>query len=119
MKIAIPVDDKSEGTRVSLSFGRAPYYLIHDTETEKSEWVENTAAQSAGGAGIRAAQILVDQKTEILLSPRLGQNAADFLLEAGVRIFKTTDASAADNLRAYLAGELSPLDEIHAGLHGH
>ena len=35
MKIAIPVDEKSLESNVCVSFGRAPYYLIYDTETKK------------------------------------------------------------------------------------
>jgi len=36
MKIAIPVDEKSLESNVCVSFGRAPYFLIYDTETKES-----------------------------------------------------------------------------------
>ncbi len=35
MKIAIPVDSNIDEVKVNDSFGRAPYYLIHDTETKE------------------------------------------------------------------------------------
>ena len=56
MKIAIPVDEKSLESNVCVSFGRAPYYLIYDTETKESVFLDNSAAASTGGAGIKAAQ---------------------------------------------------------------
>lgn len=119
MRIAIPVNEKDIGTNVCESFGRTPYYLIYDTETEKSEFIDNSAATSAGGAGIKAAQVVVDTKASALLAPRCGENAANVLKAAGVEIYKTKNSSVKENIDAFVAGELSLLDEIHAGFHGH
>ncbi|NLA71243.1 MAG: dinitrogenase iron-molybdenum cofactor biosynthesis protein [Clostridiaceae bacterium] len=119
MRIAIPVDEKNIDSNVCMSFGRAPYYLIFDTDTDESEFVVNTAATSAGGAGIRAAQIVADQKVDVLLTPRCGQNAAEVIQAANIKLYKTSGTSIKDNIDAMKAGTLSPLDEIHAGLHGH
>ena len=76
MKIAIPVDEKTLESRVCVSFGRTPYFLIYDVETKESIFIDNSAAASTGGAGIKAAQIIVDNKADVLLTPRLGENAA-------------------------------------------
>lgn len=119
MKIAIPVDSKSPDTKVCMSFGRAPYYLIYDSETQDKVFIQNTAAQSAGGAGIRAAQLLADQKPEVLLTPRCGQNAADVVQAAGIKIYKTEGNSVEENIDRFLEDKLEELDEIHAGLHNH
>ncbi|NLA85636.1 MAG: dinitrogenase iron-molybdenum cofactor biosynthesis protein [Clostridiales bacterium] len=119
MKIAIPVDEKSLESNVCVSFGRAPYFLIYDTETEESIFLDNSAAASTGGAGIRAAQMIADNKVNILLTPRLGENAADVLKSAEIEIYKTTTASAKDNIDAFIAGKLPLLNEIHSGFHGH
>ncbi len=119
MKIAIPVDEKNIETNVCVSFGRTPYFLIFDTETEESIFFDNSAAASTGGAGIKAAQMIVDQKANALLTPRCGENAANVLKAADVDIFKTTTASVKENINAFIAGKLTLLDEIHAGFHGH
>ena len=76
MKIAIPVDEKTLESNVCVSFGRTPYFLIYDVETKESIFIDNSAAASTGGAGIKAAQIIVDNKADVLLTPRLGENAA-------------------------------------------
>ena len=52
--------------RVSVSYGRAPYFLIYDIESEKASFVENRAAVSRGGAGIIAAQLIADSKVQAL-----------------------------------------------------
>ncbi|WP_302820707.1 NifB/NifX family molybdenum-iron cluster-binding protein [Fusobacterium ulcerans] len=119
MKIAIPVDEKSLDSNVCVSFGRTPYFLIYDVDTKESVFLDNSAAASTGGAGIKAAQTIVDNKANILLTPRCGENAAEVLKSADIEIFKTTSASVKDNIDAFIDGKLSLLDEIHAGFHGH
>ena len=119
MKIAMPVDEKTLESSVCASFGRTPYFLIYDTETKDSVFIDNSAAASTGGAGIKAAQTMVDNKANALLTPRCGQNAADVIKSADIKIFKTTSASVKDNIAAYIDGKLPLLDEIHAGFHGH
>lgn len=119
MKLGIPVDENNVGTKVCVSFGRAPYFMIYDTDIKESAFVTNTAADSAGGAGIKAAQIIVDNKVDVLLTPRSGENAADVLKEANIKIYKTTFSSAKENIDAYNEGKLAILDEVHSGFHGH
>jgi predicted Fe-Mo cluster-binding NifX family protein len=119
MKIVCPVDDKNIETGVCISFGRTPYFLVYDTETKQAEFIDNSAAASQGGAGIKAAQSIVDKKAEILLTPRCGENAAEVIKAANIRIFKTSGGSAMENINAFLDGKLLLLDEIHAGFHNH
>jgi len=60
MKVAIPADDKSMNTKVCPSFGRAPHFLYYDTATKGKKFLDNGATSIEGGAGIKAAQFLVD-----------------------------------------------------------
>lgn len=118
MRIAVPVEVKDTKSNVCASFGRTPYFLIYDTETKEETLLDNGAAASTGGAGIQAAQIIVDYKVNVLLTPRLGTNAAEVLKSAGITIYKTIPGSAKENMNAFAAGKLSLLDELHAGFHG-
>ena len=118
MKIAIPVDEASMESNVCVSFGRAPYFLIFDTETQNSNFVDNqVAASSSGGAGIKAAQLVVDQGVEALLTPRCGENASDVFDIAKIKRFKTINSSIQDNLNAFHQNQLQELIEIHKGHH--
>ena len=119
MKIAIPVDEKTLESNVCASFGRTPYFLIYDTETEESVFIDNTAAASTGGAVIKSAQIIVDSKANALLTPRCGQNAVEVMQSADIKIFKTISLSIKDNIAFYIDGKLPLLDVVHAGFHGH
>ncbi|TGE38122.1 dinitrogenase iron-molybdenum cofactor biosynthesis protein [Desulfosporosinus fructosivorans] len=119
MKIAMPVDDKIIKTNISQSFGRAPYLLIYDTESKESLFLDNSAAASQGGAGIKAAQTIVDNKVTALLTPRCGENAAEVINKANIQMFKVINDSVEDNVKALKDGKLALLVDIHAGFHNH
>ncbi len=119
MKIVIPVDNNSMETNVCISFGRAPYFLIYDTKTEENSFMDNSAASSQGGAGIKAAQSIVDSRAEAILTPRCGDNAAEVIKAAGIKLYKTVNDSIQDNIKAFKEGKLNLLDDIHPGLHQH
>ena len=119
MKIALPVDEKDIKSNVCKSFGRAPYFLIYDTESKDSKFLDNSAAYSSGGAGIKAAQTIIDQNVDALLIPRCGENAADVFQAAGIKIFKTQFDSIQENIVTFLDQKLPLLAEIHPGFHGH
>ena len=119
MKIALPVEEKSLNTPICVSFGRTPLFVMFDTENGEYEFIYNSAASSQGGAGIKAAQTVIDSQAGALLTPRCGENAAEVFNAANVKIYKTINDSIKDNIAAFEDGKLSLLDEIHAGLHGH
>ena len=119
MKIAMPVDEKTMESSVCISFGRTPYFLIYDSETKESVFIDNSAAASQGGAGIKAAHTVVDSQAGALLTPRCGENAAEVINAANIKIYKTINDSIKDNIAAFEEGKLSLLDEIHPGFHGH
>lgn len=119
MKICLPVNENNDQTEICLSFGRTPYFLTVDTESGNKVYMKNAAADSAGGAGIAAAQSLVDQKVDAVLAPRCGQNSARVLQAAGIKMYRTVGNSVDENIRASIAGELSELLDVHPGFHGH
>lgn len=119
MKIIIPVENTNDETLVCLSFGRAPFFMIFDTETNDSQFIDNPAANSQGGAGIKAAQTIVDNKAEAVIAYQCGQNAADVLKAGGIKIYKAEMGLAKDNIAKYTENKLFVLTDIHPGFHNH
>ena len=119
MKVAIPADTQSLDSDVCPSFGRAPYYLIYDIGSKPPVFLANKAVHSQGGAGIQAAQFLVDQHIQAVLTPRCGRNAAEVIQAAGIRIYQTMAGSLRENLDAFSADKLGVMEEFHAGFHRH
>ena len=114
MIIAIPLDENQKDVCPVLA--RAPYFLF--SRDGEIEILENPASQAQGGAGLKAAQFLVDQETDVILTVRCGQNSADVFAAAEMEIYKTQSNSAEENLSAYQEGKLSKLTHFHAGFQG-
>ncbi len=119
MKIIIPVESKSLEAPLCQSFGRTPLFALYDTDSDEHEFLDNAAAASQGGAGIKAAQMLVDKGASALIAYRCGENAANVLKAAGVDIYKAQEGSVAENLEKFKDGSLSLLTNIHPGFHNH
>jgi predicted Fe-Mo cluster-binding NifX family protein len=93
--------------------------VSYDTETGNHEFLDNSAATSQGGAGIKASQMLVDHGAKAIITYRCGDNAAQVLNAAKIEMYKAQDGTVSENIKKYKNGELSVLLEIHPGLHNH
>ena len=116
MKIIIPVDEEKEV--ICPTFGRSPYFAVHDTETGRTEILDNPAAQAEGGAGLKAAQFVLDCNGEALITPRCGKNSAEVLQAAEIPIYKSEGMDVSQNIAAFKEGKLSVLDHFHGGYQG-
>lgn len=119
MIIGIPVNKNSMNSNISNNFGRTNFFLIYDDKKDESTFLDNTAKNSQGGAGIEAAQILVDKNIDIVITPRCGKNAAEVLKSDYIKIYKSEDNSIKENLKKLKENKLSLLSQIHPGLHRH
>ena len=52
------------------------------------------------------------------MTVRCGENAAEVLKAAGIKIYKSNEGSAIENAAALERGELAELTHFHAGFHG-
>ncbi len=118
MIIGIPVDKKSMEAKISVHFGRTEFFLLYDTENNSTTFVVNDAMNAQGGAGIKAAQVLVDHNVEALISPRLGQNAFEVISSANMTLYAADGTSINENITALKDGKLASLNDIHKGFHG-
>ena len=116
MKIAIPVDETKKS--VCVSFGRAPYFLFRELGTGKEELLDNPGAAAQGGAGLKAAQFVVDQGAGELITVRCGENAAKVFRAADMLILEAQGTDLAENIKACEEKKLPELTHFHAGYHG-
>jgi predicted Fe-Mo cluster-binding NifX family protein len=114
MKIVVTaggVDGSAElaevlGAQVHPAFGRCPTYVFVDTGTMQFEAVENPAANATGGAGIQAAQFVVERGAQAVVTGNVGPNAFQVLQPAGVPIYLFSGGTVRQAVEAYKAGEL-------------
>ena len=115
MIIMMPVNEDKK--TVCISYGRAPFFMVYDSETKERSFVVNEAADAAGGAGIKAAQLIIDKGAEVILTPRCGENAVEVLDEADIKLYKTTTNDIDLELEKFEKGELDILTDVHQGIH--
>jgi len=87
MKICITSQGASLDAQAEERFGRAPFFIITDTETGSFEALENQYAGSGGGVGPKAAQVLIADQVTALVCGMVGGNAREVLLAAGIQVY--------------------------------
>jgi predicted Fe-Mo cluster-binding NifX family protein len=88
-----------------------------DTETFEFEAIPNPAMNQAGGAGIQAAQFVVSQGAQAVLTGNLGPNAYGVLQAAGVPGYLVGQTTVRQAVEAHLAGQLQPMAGANVGSH--
>ncbi len=86
MIVCITATGNSVDAEVDPRFGRCSYFAFYDTESGSIEFVENQWKEAMGGAGIQAAQFVVQRGAKKVITGRVGPNAERVLNEAGVEI---------------------------------
>ena len=119
MLIGMPVESNQTDTLLSPSFGRAAFFMIYDDESKQIKYLNNQATAQQGGAGIQAAQAIVDAGARVIITCHCGENAAKVLAAGNVTIYRANGMNVSDNLAALSAGQLPLLTDIHPGLHNH
>ena len=103
-------------------FGRCPVYIFVDTETMKFDAVENPALSAPGGAGIQAAQFVVERGAQVVLTGNVGPNAFNVLQAANVPVHLFGEGTVRQAVEAYKEGQLPAAGgasaSAHAGMGG-
>ena len=91
MKIALSSLGRDVNSKLSEVFGRCPYFIFAEIENSKIqtvEAIENISAKQQGGAGISAAQMVAENKVDVVIAGTFGPRALDVLKQFNIRVFK-------------------------------
>lgn len=86
MKIAIAASENHVKSQVAPYFGRCDWYCIFDTETKKTEFVENTARNQFEKAGREAVDFLLGKGISIAIAGRFGSKVFEALMANKVQM---------------------------------
>lgn len=118
MKIAVTATGSTPDCEAEPRFGRAPGFLIYDTDRDAWEHEDNQVNLSAAqGAGIQAAERIARTGATVLLTGHCGPKAHKVLTASGVAIYTGVQGSAEEAVRQYRAGQLTQSSE--ADVEGH
>ncbi len=107
MKIAVTAQGNEPESMVDPRFGRGKWFIIFDTDTEKYEALDNTQVLNLPqGAGIQAAQHIIDSGAEVLLTGHCGPNAFNTLSAGNVKVVTNASGTIKEAIEKYQSGEL-------------
>lgn len=101
MKVVISSKGPKMADMVDPRFGRCSMFLLTDTETEETRAVTNEAATRGTGAGVEAAETVVDLGAEAVITGQLGPKAAQVLEAAGIPVYTGVSGTAREALEAF------------------
>jgi predicted Fe-Mo cluster-binding NifX family protein len=118
MRIAVTTQGNDLSAQIDSRFGRAPKFLVVDTETMRFDVVPNTQSLDlAQGAGIQSAQNVLVHKPDVVLTGNCGPKAFKVFKAAGVKVFVGVKGKIADAIHDYLDGKYAEATE--ANVEGH
>jgi predicted Fe-Mo cluster-binding NifX family protein len=120
MKIVVTAEGNDLSAPTNPRFGRCPTFIFVETDTMAFEAVPNPALSASGGAGIQAAQFVVERGAGAVLTGNLGPNAADVFGAADVPVYFNSESTVRAAVEAFTTGRL-PLARganvpAHAGM---
>jgi predicted Fe-Mo cluster-binding NifX family protein len=119
MRVAVSAQGDTLDAPASPVFGRCPFYVFVDSETMSFEARPNAAMNMGGGAGIQAAQFVVQQGAQAVLSGNLGPNTYEVLQAAGVPSYLIAEGTVRQAVEAFEEGRAQsmagPNVAAHAG----
>jgi len=106
MKIAVSATGKDLNCQIDPKFGRCQYFIFVDPETMEFEAFENEGLMAMGGAGVQAAQLIVQRGATVLITGNLGPNAASALSASGIKVYLVPGGTVKDVIEGYKSGSL-------------
>jgi predicted Fe-Mo cluster-binding NifX family protein len=106
MKIAVSATGKDLNCQIDPRFGRCQYFIFIDPETMEFEALENEGLMASGGAGVQAAQLIVQKGAKALITGNLGPNAASALLASGIKAYLVPGGTVREVTETFKAGKL-------------
>ena len=118
MKIAVTTAGDTLDAQVDPRFGRAPQFLIVDSESGEMTVRANTQnLNAAQGAGIQSAMNVCEESVDCVITGNCGPKAYATLNAANVAVYIGIDCTVGEAIEKLKRGELEASQE--ANVEGH
>ncbi len=101
MKIAITSNREGSDQPVEERFGRCAVFAIYDTDLGTLSFVPNQAKDANSGAGVKAAQQLMDLGVELLVTGKVGPGALEILNEGEIQVESWTSGTVGEAVQKF------------------
>lgn len=111
MKIAVTSQGENLEDMVDQRFGRARYFIIYDIEKKEFRTIDNIEnMKTMQGAGVQAAQDIIKEKVDVLLTGNPGPKAYSLLVGSNIMIFYAAGISVKEAIENWKNSKLEPID---------
>ncbi len=118
MKIAITSSGENLDNEIDLRFGRTKGFIIYETNDASFEFIDNVQnLEAAQGAGIQAAQNVVNKNIEAVITGHCGPKAFKVLSTSGVKVYTVETGKISEIIEKFKNGELQ--EAASADVEGH
>lgn len=87
MKICVTAQGQNLKSKIDPRFGRCDYFLVLNEDGELVKNLSNPGSKTSKGAGIKAAQAIVDEEIDVVITGKIGPNASSVLQENNIKIY--------------------------------
>lgn len=120
MKIAVSSRGQTLQDQLGHSFGRCTGFVVYDTDTKTSSFLDNSRQQDQGqGAGIQTVKMLSAAGIDVVITGQLGPNAMQALNQTQIQAFSSSVGTVQEAIEAWQRNELqhisSPSGQPGAG----
>ena len=117
MNIAVSSTTNTLEGEIDQRFGRCRYFLIIDSETLEFTVIDNESAMTSGGAGIKAAETIVQSNAEVVITGNIGPNAFQILSAGNITMYTGVTGRIKKSIDQYKQGELQETTHATVGSH--
>ena len=108
--IAITAQGERLDSKVDGRFGRCEYFILYDEQTKQYTAHPNPSRNASSGAGVGAAQFIVDSEVATLITGQVGPKAMRALKVAELDVYTVSKGTVETAISAYLNGELEQVN---------
>jgi len=101
LKICLTAITNNLDSQLDPTFGRCAYFIIIDSQTLNFKALKNKAAHVSEGAGVLAAQIMVDKEVKHVITGNIGPRAMQALKTAGIEVNIERDITVKDAIEKF------------------
>lgn len=119
MKIGISSTGNGMDSMLDARFGRCSCFVIVDTDTNESRYIDNAARTASGGAGISAAQEMINNDVEAVITGNMGPNAFNVMNNTDIKVYRCGTVPIKTAVQLFKDAKLQQIVEsgpAHAGM---
>lgn len=121
-RVVVSSNGEDLGSSVDPRFGRCQFFILVDLDTMNFSATPNPAEAAAGGAGVEAAQAVLDMGVSTVLTGNIGPNAFRTLDAAGVRVYPGATGTVLETVERFRRGDMKEVAKAtvsdHFGMGG-